>query len=1074
MRISRVFAVLCLLFAGIAASAQAPLGYVTVNGSHLADSTGTLIANATISFAPVNNSGIAISYRASGSGQVVQSPVTALVTSGSFSIVLADTALTSPANVCYLVTITDNVSGSSLLGPGYNCVQPAGSGTAVTGSSAWCSAAGTSGGVCNFDSYTPNLSALSVVTVGATGPAGSTPTLSGVNVTTGSTLGGTWSGCPSACVLNLVITAGTSYAGPWAASTAYTAGQIVLQAGALYIAPPGGVAAAGTFSAGSWNVFPSSGGGGTVNTTTALGSPAIYTGSTAVGTTLQNIAVVGLGDSRMAGTNTVCVNAPHAGAFPVSTCGSNGYQDFISVLIRQSNFANRVVTSYNDGVPGTTCSQMVTNFGSGNIVNYAPGGSSAPTAAQTYAFISMGYNDATTGGETLAQYQSCMGGFLNTLTTDGFSPVLWTSYWSPTATVQQQATLDQYNAWIRSLKNVTLNGQLIRVFDADQLVGRQTAGWQYATINNPYVQLYPFSGASVSGGVLSFTTTVSASYTSQLSTNPIVECGGFQTAVGLNYARATYASGAGTTALTFTLAAPIANVTTSDTGVCWSINSAGSIHLGPDGVKMLATAANDEFGLSGIGTRSTPIPGQEYFSPAGGTVIVQGGLCVVNTVSLTPVAACPAAAVGHLGSNAVPANLYPSVGGFYAGQGGVDFGYNGSNNSFINSTPTGINIHGALYTGPSGAIGAAYPTGFSSGTGYAIGDTGTLAAGGSGLSWTVSGIVVGGACQTYGTTANIGTGPACLLTVTAGGSGYTAGTSQATTALTGSGTGMTVNTAYSSSQAGSWQGAGFVLNGGSLRVSGLGVPAYANDAGTNSGEIATANGGAVLTATIVSGGSGYVTGDTVTLAGGTGGSGTATATVTAASGVATALTIVNGGYNYVVDAQTRSTTGGSGTGLTWTPHTTSTLGGRIRFGNSYTIADNGVTGMTITPSGPLSVTYPVQASQFIPTGSTQPTMVAGAGAGTSPTCTSLTGWNAAGVVTCTTGTSPTASATLATITLSGTLTTAFRSCQLTPRNAATVGAPVYTTLPSTSSWAIGVGATALTASTAYSWSYLCE
>src|ERR1035437_1066223 len=166
-----------ILFAALAAlmipfaSATVPLGYVQLSGTYLQDSTGTMVANATISFAPVNASGVPISYQVNGHGQAIFSPVTALVTGGAFTVQLADTALTNPVNVCFAVTVTDNVSGKSVLGPGYNCVQPAGSGVAVTGPNAWCTAAGASGGTCNFDLYIPNEAALVVTQVGPTGPA---------------------------------------------------------------------------------------------------------------------------------------------------------------------------------------------------------------------------------------------------------------------------------------------------------------------------------------------------------------------------------------------------------------------------------------------------------------------------------------------------------------------------------------------------------------------------------------------------------------------------------------------------------------------------------------------------------------------------------------------------------------------------------------------------------------------------------------------------------------------------------------------------------------------------------------
>jgi hypothetical protein len=117
----------------------------------------------------------------------------------------------------------------------------------------------------------------------------------------------------------------------------------------------------------------------------------------------------------------------------------------------------------------------------------------------------------------------------------------------------------------------------------------------------------------------------------------------------------------------------------------------------------------------------------------------------------------------------------------------------------------------------------------------------------------------------------------------------------------------------------------------------------------------------------------------------------------------------------------------------------------------------------------------VGTPQVIATGST-PTMAPGAGAGTSPTCTSITGANMAGVITCTTGTLPTVSSTLATITFFGTLGTAPQGCTLMPRNALTALAltSFYTTAPTTTSWTIATTTTVLAAATTYSWSYSCE
>ena len=153
------------------AFAGTPIGYVTLAGVAVHDSTGALLQSGTITFSPVNNSGSPISFKANGLGQTIDTPVSTLVTTGAFSIVLADTSLTSPQNVCYAVQITNNSNGKQLLGPGYTCVQPSGSGAAVA--NGFCTApAGGFGGSCNFDLYTPQSPAISIVQIGPQGPQG--------------------------------------------------------------------------------------------------------------------------------------------------------------------------------------------------------------------------------------------------------------------------------------------------------------------------------------------------------------------------------------------------------------------------------------------------------------------------------------------------------------------------------------------------------------------------------------------------------------------------------------------------------------------------------------------------------------------------------------------------------------------------------------------------------------------------------------------------------------------------------------------------------------------------------------
>lgn len=141
---------------------------IPVHGTQVIDSTGAPVSNATIYFAPVLANGTPASYRrGAAGGTAVVTPVSAGVVSGAFSLSLPDVSATNPADVCFAVTVVDNVTGISRLGPGYKCVQP----SSASASASWCSTvAGNTD--CNFDMYTPNLAPGVQVVVGPTGPQG--------------------------------------------------------------------------------------------------------------------------------------------------------------------------------------------------------------------------------------------------------------------------------------------------------------------------------------------------------------------------------------------------------------------------------------------------------------------------------------------------------------------------------------------------------------------------------------------------------------------------------------------------------------------------------------------------------------------------------------------------------------------------------------------------------------------------------------------------------------------------------------------------------------------------------------
>ncbi|ACO34278.1 MULTISPECIES: PD40 domain-containing protein [Acidobacterium] len=124
-------------------------GYTSVSAAKITDATGTPLASGSITFTPCDNNGNAISFVVNGSGQAISEPVTAQVVNGAFNIALADTSLTSPKNVCYKVSLRDNLTSQSALGPGY-LIQPSGAN--------W-----------SFDNFVPNLAALVTVQLGPQG-----------------------------------------------------------------------------------------------------------------------------------------------------------------------------------------------------------------------------------------------------------------------------------------------------------------------------------------------------------------------------------------------------------------------------------------------------------------------------------------------------------------------------------------------------------------------------------------------------------------------------------------------------------------------------------------------------------------------------------------------------------------------------------------------------------------------------------------------------------------------------------------------------------------------------------------
>ena len=139
-------------------------------------------------------------------------------------------------------------------------------------------------------------------------------------------------------------------------------------------------------------------------------------------------------------------------------------------------------------------------------------------------------------------------------------------------------------------------------------------------------------------------------------------------------------------------------------------------------------------------------------------------------------------------------------------------------------------------------------------------------------------------------------------------------------------------------------------------------------------------------------------------------------------------------------------------------------------GGEFNFRVNNVLAVALTAAaGGAIQTNVVQTQQVTGTGAT-PSVAAGGGGSATVSGTPLSG-----VLSISTGASPSSSSTLATVSWTLPSTTAPQGCSLMPRNAAAaaVSSTIFTGAPSGSGWTVNVGATALAASTNYAWSYQC-
>jgi hypothetical protein len=139
-----------------------PAGFTAFTAANIQDASGTPLAAGSLLIQPTDANNVPITARSGGTGgQMIVSAATFLITAGSIGTgkIVADTALTSPTNISYRITVLDPQSRIPAV---YKGVQP-------------------TGATFDFDTYTPNVPAQAPYVIGAQGPPGTVGSIGGAS-----------------------------------------------------------------------------------------------------------------------------------------------------------------------------------------------------------------------------------------------------------------------------------------------------------------------------------------------------------------------------------------------------------------------------------------------------------------------------------------------------------------------------------------------------------------------------------------------------------------------------------------------------------------------------------------------------------------------------------------------------------------------------------------------------------------------------------------------------------------------------------------------------------------------------
>lgn len=115
---------IALLSACLSLPALAATNYTTITSTLTTDASGAPLASGTATIRVVDAAGHPLPVKLVNGGQIIMAPVSAAVTSGSFTIQSVDVSQTQPSFPCVSLTIVDNSTGDTVWQN--NCLQPTG------------------------------------------------------------------------------------------------------------------------------------------------------------------------------------------------------------------------------------------------------------------------------------------------------------------------------------------------------------------------------------------------------------------------------------------------------------------------------------------------------------------------------------------------------------------------------------------------------------------------------------------------------------------------------------------------------------------------------------------------------------------------------------------------------------------------------------------------------------------------------------------------------------------------------------------------------------------------------------